>query len=47
MCTDLFQVDIVSQLHVFGVNLEDLQSASGIRNANIHFPIKAPWKQQS
>lgn len=42
ICTDLFQVNIVSQFHVLGVNLEDLQSASGIRDADVHFPIKTP-----
>ena len=44
MFTDLFQVDIVSQFHVLGVNLENLQSASGIRDADVHFPIKTPWR---
>lgn len=48
--TDLFQVNIVSQLHVFSMNLENLQSSSGIRDANVHFPIKTPctwWKDQT
>lgn len=40
VCTDLFQVNIVRQLHVLGVNLEDLQSASCIWDADVHFPIK-------
>lgn len=44
MCTDLFQVNIVSQFHVLGVNLENLQSAGSVRDANVHFPIKTPWR---
>lgn len=40
LCTNLFQVDIISQFHVLSVNLQNLQSASRIRNADVHLPIK-------
>lgn len=42
--TNLFQINIIRQFHVLGVNLENLQSASSVRDANVHFPIKTPWK---
>lgn len=44
MCTDLFQVDIIGQFHVLGVNLENLQSAGGVRDADVNFPIETPWR---
>lgn len=42
MCTNLFQVNIISQLHVLGVNLENLQPSSSIRDTNVNFPVKTP-----
>lgn len=44
MHTNLFQVDVVSQLHVLGVNLEDLQPAGSIRDSNVHLSIETPWR---
>lgn len=44
MCTNLFQVNIISQFHILGVNLQNFQSASSIRNTNIHFSIKTPCR---
>lgn len=43
MCTNLFQINIVSKLHVFSVNLQNLQSASGIRDADVHLSVKTTW----
>ena len=46
VCTNLFQVNVISQLHVLGVNLKNLQSASGVRDANVHLPIETTWTQK-
>ena len=43
MCvnTHLLEVHVFPQLHVFGVDAEDLQSPGGIRYANVHLAVKA------
>ena len=37
----LFQINIISQTHVLGVDAQDLKTADGIRNANVDLAIKA------
>lgn len=41
--THLLEVHVVGQFHVLGVYLEDLQSACGVRDADVHLPVKTPW----
>lgn len=40
--THLLEVHVVGQFHVLGVYLEDLQSACGVRDADVHLPVKTP-----
>lgn len=42
-CTDLLQVNVVRQLHVLCVNLEDLQPAGGVGDADVHLSVETPW----
>ena len=37
----LLQIHIFSELHVFGMDAEDLQAPSGIGYANVHLSVKA------
>ena len=39
--TYLLQIHIFSELHVFGMDAEDLQSPGGIGYANVHLSVKA------
>lgn len=39
--TDLLKVNVVSQLHVLGVNPEDLKSTSWVGNSNVNLSIKS------
>lgn len=39
------QVDIVRQLHVFGVDLQDLQSASGVGDPDVDLPVEPACKE--
>lgn len=40
--TYLLKINIISKLHVFGVDLKDLKSPSSIWNADVHLSVKAP-----
>lgn len=44
--TNLFQINIISQLHVLSVDLQDFQSSCGIRNTNVHLSVKAACKRR-
>ena len=37
----LFEIDIVRELHVLRVDAENLEAASGVRNADVDFSVKA------
>jgi hypothetical protein len=39
--SDLLKVDVVTELHVLGVNLENFETAGWVRNANIDLTIEA------
>lgn len=39
----LLEVNIIGQLHVLGVDLENLKSAGSIWNANVYLSVKATW----
>jgi hypothetical protein len=36
----LLEVDIISEFHILGVNAENLETASRVRNANVYFTIE-------
>lgn len=44
---DLFEVDIISELHILGVNAENFETASGVRNTNVNFTIKSTETTES
>ena len=37
----LFEINILAELHVLGVDAENLQSAGWVRNTNIDFTVEA------
>lgn len=43
---NLLQVNVVAKLHVFGVDLENLESAGRVRDANVHLTVKAAKSSQ-
>ena len=45
--TDLLKIDIVSQLHVLGVNPEDLESTSGVGDSNVDLSIEPSESSKS
>lgn len=44
--THLLQINIISKLHVFSVDLKNLKSSGCIWNADVHLSVKAPWNQE-
>ena len=37
----LFQVDVIAELHVLGVNPEDFETSDGVRNSNVNFAVES------
>ena len=37
----LFEIDVIGQLHVLGMNTENLKTTGRIRNANVDLTVKA------
>ena len=44
--TNLLQINIISQLHVLGVDSQDLQATSCVRDANVHLTVKSTCNKQ-
>ena len=40
------KIDVISQLHVLGVNAEDLQMSGWVRDTNVDFTVKATETSQ-
>mmetsp|Transcript_39864 Transcript_39864/g.95355 ORF Transcript_39864/g.95355 Transcript_39864/m.95355 type:complete len:354 (+) Transcript_39864:1131-2192(+) len=46
VCSDILQLDIWAQLHIFGVDPHDLQAAVVVRHTNVELPVEAPKAAQ-
>lgn len=44
---DLLEVDIVSELHVLGVNSQDLETTSWVGNTDVDFTVKSAESSKS
>ena len=45
--SDLLEVDIVTELHVLGVDTQDLETAGRVGNTNVDFTVESPESSQS
>merc|ERR1711953_762964 len=45
--SNLFKIDVISELHLFRVNLQDLHSSDGVWNADVDFPVESAESSES